>query len=366
MARLDQLKKLSRQLLPSGRAFRMPFGGFFEKLSFSLVESESRFLDDSFSILSSLLPDNSDFTTIDAAQWETRLGIITNESVSLDDRKSAISRKLAHPGTVKPRQNYVYLEGQLRQAGFDVYVHENRFGDYAAGFNWVLPESFFPSEGSDLIVNGSFLTASDWTLPFGTIMVAGDGYLTFSGAAPAEYAGQTFGSPIAADSGLYRLRIYQRADLDDCKVELLDGTATVQWSQDFNNPDETVVIDIDASTFTSIVTEIRIYSETDGNGSIEYVSLNTIIDPNDYPGLNETYYGLEYTNYIVNHVDPTREIFYDFGSNLKSTFFIGGQDLNDITKLYTDIDSNRIEEFRQLILRLKPAQTKAFLFINEI
>ncbi len=49
------------------------------------------------------------------------------------DRKLAIRRKIQHPGDIKARQHYLYVQGQLQAAGFDVYVHENRFEDYIDG-----------------------------------------------------------------------------------------------------------------------------------------------------------------------------------------------------------------------------------------
>ena len=71
--------------------------------------------------------DFSDFTSDDATDWERRLGMIVSPLVDLDLRKLAIKRKMNHPGDIKSRQHYLYIEGQLRAAGFDVYVYENRF-----------------------------------------------------------------------------------------------------------------------------------------------------------------------------------------------------------------------------------------------
>lgn len=109
-------------------------GGLKEKLHRGLAQSEARAWDDAVSILDSALPDNANFTVDDAAAWERRLGLITNEAVSLADRKLAIIRKMNHPGTVPARENYRFLEKQLRDAGFDVYVHENRFSDGMGGY----------------------------------------------------------------------------------------------------------------------------------------------------------------------------------------------------------------------------------------
>lgn len=142
MATLDKIKALTKQLLPTGRAFWVPVGGVFEKLLNGLHASEARAYDDAVSILNSALPDNDSFTAADATAWEKRLGLITNTSVQLSDRKLAIQRKMAHPGLIPARQNYLYLQGQLQAAGFDVWVYENRFVDYFAGYVTKTPAEF--------------------------------------------------------------------------------------------------------------------------------------------------------------------------------------------------------------------------------
>jgi hypothetical protein len=91
--------------------------------------SEAKADDDARAIMDSLLPDNDNFTASDATDWERRLRLITKESVSLSDRKLAITRKMNHPGTVPARSSYRFIQKQLRDAGFDVYVYENRFWD---------------------------------------------------------------------------------------------------------------------------------------------------------------------------------------------------------------------------------------------
>lgn len=130
----DKIIKITRQLYPTGRAFKMPFDGYFESLSFGLAQSEMRAYNDSVSILDSLLPDSDRFTADDATDWERRLGIYTNTSVSLASRKLAILRKMAAPGSNPAKGNYKYIEQQLQAAGFDVYVYENRFFNYPSGY----------------------------------------------------------------------------------------------------------------------------------------------------------------------------------------------------------------------------------------
>jgi hypothetical protein len=121
----NKFVKISKQLYPTGRAFRVAEGSELEKLHEALSESESKLDLDSLSILNSVLPDNDNFTELDAELWENRLGLITNPDVSLEDRKLAIIRKMNHPGDIPARQSWDYLQDRLRSAGFDVYVHEN-------------------------------------------------------------------------------------------------------------------------------------------------------------------------------------------------------------------------------------------------
>src|SRR5690606_32537660 len=94
---------------------------------------------DALKIQDAQLPDNDGFTADDATDWERRLGMIYSPLVPLADRKLAILRKMNHPGTIKARQNWLYVEGQLRAAGFDVYVHENRFDDGMGGYDTKTP-----------------------------------------------------------------------------------------------------------------------------------------------------------------------------------------------------------------------------------
>lgn len=135
----DKIIKLSRQLLPSGRAFKMPIGGYFEGVIKGLSLSEERFYNDAESILDSQLPDNENFTADDATDWNVRLGMIVNPDVDLEDRKLAILRKLQFPGQAKARMSVTWLQSQIQAAGFDVYVYEN--------LNNASPESIYGDVG---------------------------------------------------------------------------------------------------------------------------------------------------------------------------------------------------------------------------
>jgi len=145
MSILTKIQSLSKQLFPTGRAFKIPNDSYFQKLMDGLAESEKRAYDDALSILNSAIPDNDNFTADDATDWERRLGLITGDGVSLADRKLAILRKYNHPGEIKARQHYLFLQKQLRDAGFDVYVHENRFPYGDGSYYTLTPLDIDPS-----------------------------------------------------------------------------------------------------------------------------------------------------------------------------------------------------------------------------
>lgn len=235
MTTLEKIKKLTRQLYPTGRAFRMKEGGVLDKLHIALAQSEARAWDDAVSILDSTLPDNDNFTVDDATSWERRLGLVTNGAVPLADRKAAILRKYNHPGTVPARNNWRFVEKQLRDAGFDVYIFENRFSDGMGGYVTVNP-------------------------------------LTLTGGA---------------------------------------GAFSVQ------------------------------------HGQIQH---------------GQAQHGGGYGHKVANSIYRSIDAYFHTGSNLKSTFFIGGPYVGT----FASVDADRETEFRQLILRAKPTQTVAFLFINYI
>ncbi len=157
MQLMDRLMALTRQFYPTGRAFRMPFGGYLETLHFALNISEMQAYNDAVSILNDILPDNDGFTEGDATDWERRLGLITNPAVSLEDRKKAIARKMNSPNRNPARQNYLYIEEQLQLAGFDVYVFENIFPNYPSGYITQTPyEVSGSSEIITLMQHGDF------------------------------------------------------------------------------------------------------------------------------------------------------------------------------------------------------------------
>lgn len=231
------IKALTQQLYPTGRAFKMPVGGWLDSLHNALAISENKAYNDALAILNSILPDNDNFTEDDATDWERRLGLINGSSVALATRKLAIQRKINHPGNIKARQHYKYIEGQLQAAGFDVYVHENRFDDGMGGL----------------------ITKS-----------------------PAEIAG------------------YSGVSQTQHKTALQHG---------------------------------------------------------------QRQHGGTWGNKVVNYINQQDDLSFNVGNNLRSTFFIGGSDLSSPSTAYAYVSQAQIRQFRQLILKLKPVQTVAYLFI---
>lgn len=117
---------LTKRLYPTGRTFLIPINSWILSVHKALIVSEQEVYEAVLGTLNSILPDNDEFTEQDASDWERRLGIIRSEGLTLEERKAAIKRKYAAPGDIPARQHYLYVEGQLQSAGFDVYVHENR------------------------------------------------------------------------------------------------------------------------------------------------------------------------------------------------------------------------------------------------
>lgn len=212
----------------------MPFDGFLEGLEKADSISESQAYLDAVSTLDSILPDNANFTSDDATLWETRLGLITNLMTPLSDRMLAIKNKLNQPGPNPAKQAASYLQEQLNNAGFNVFVFENRFSDGMGGFITQTPEQV---------------------------------------------------------SGLTNL------------------TTASQFNQ---------------------------------------------------RQFGEVQFGGNYNNTLINFIDETQDLPFNFDGNYRNTFFICGSPVGSVANVL----HTRHDEFRQLILRTKPVQTIAFLFIN--
>ena len=248
---IQPLIQLTEQLYPTGRGFNIHIGSFIRKMHLALNRSEARLNQNTLDILNGILPDNDSFTVEDATVWEQRLGLITNDAVSLANRKLAIIRKLNYPGTIIARQSGGFIQSQLQLAGFDVYVHEN----------------------PDLITIENLLYSVSNVAVFGT---------------------NNFGS--------------------------------------FN--------------FGSIYTEYPNLFGYLNFGSFNFGSAN----------FDERYF----KGKVANHIEEILDSTFSHQNNWIKTFFVGGENIGD----FATVPIARKDEFRQLILRLKPTETVAYLLIN--
>ena len=130
-------------------------------------------------------------------------------------------------------------------------------------------------------------------------------------------------------------------------------------------------------------TDVVLYENRvdDGAGGI------TTINPNGYFGFQhgefehgELEHGELGGEFLVNYIDASRDENFDLGSSYATTFFVASSLFGTIDSLgvttpdYTasasdilaDIPLVRREEFRELLLRLKPAKTIGVLLINYI
>jgi len=131
------LNKLTRQLYPTGRAFRFPHGKNGYLVHDAINESVGTCVSELHSILDTILPDNDNFTSSDAAIWERRLGLPAG--TDLQTQKLAIMRKLNYPGGCLGRMSLSYFQSQLQAAGFNVFVFANKFPDGMGGYTVINP-----------------------------------------------------------------------------------------------------------------------------------------------------------------------------------------------------------------------------------
>jgi hypothetical protein len=71
-------------------------------------------------------------------------------------------------------------------------------------------------------------------------------------------------------------------------------------------------------------------------------------------------HGGYYNNKVVNSIYPEKDFYFNEGGSYRASFFIGGPTLGS----FASVPEIREVEFRQAILRVKPAQQVAFLFVN--
>jgi len=272
--------KLTKALYPLGRAFRIPKDGVMEGIHKGLAVSEAQVYEDALAVLNSILPDNPNFTAEDATDWERRLGLITDQTVPLASRKAAIIRKINHPGTIIPRQHYLYVEKALNDANFNVRVYENRFP----------------------------------TTP-----------------------------TVPAQMGVSRMGVSRMGGEEDNPVDYV----VMDPNEILNIPEQMGVSRMGVSRMGgNLSSEYSIVA----NYIEEELDARFFIDaPDEEMGVSR-----------MGAARMGRK--FDYLAALRSTFFIMGDTFPSIV----DVPLNRKREFRDLILKLKPAQTIALLYVNYV
>ena len=177
----DTFLKVAQLSYPNGRAFNMPVsqddiyctedgaelyttedgdpigsgstGGILYRLHRALALSYASVFDALRNINNSLLADNPFFTVEDAEIWERRLGIITVPGAALPSRMDAIRQKYNYPGAEKYRQHAAFVEAQLRAAGYDVHIYENRFPDGSGGYEAESPSDVLGIPVGDAVLD---------------------------------------------------------------------------------------------------------------------------------------------------------------------------------------------------------------------
>jgi uncharacterized protein YmfQ (DUF2313 family) len=120
----NDILKLKKQLLPTGRAFNCAPDSNFETLLLGGSTAEATAFNDSLNIIEGLFSDNDNFLESDCERWENIFGIYSSVNDTLANRKLAIMRRMAFFSNVKGRQSKVYLQYALQLAGFDCYIFE--------------------------------------------------------------------------------------------------------------------------------------------------------------------------------------------------------------------------------------------------
>lgn len=248
----EDIKNLYLQSMPKGRAFDWSNSVYGKALFQSFANVDSDYLQTTQDILDGMFPSNSNFDVEDARKLEKRYGILINEELTLSERKQSIEDRLSYPNGIYARQSASYMQYRLRRAGFDVYVHENRFESPTTN---------------------------------------------------------------RARSGIARSGDARSGDV--YKYYTVENN-NISYTEEINN-----YIDVIADNMSDV--------------SRSGVARS---------GVSRS------SNSITSYTDE----------ELRFTFFIGGETFPD----FADVSQQRKDEFRHLILKLKPCQTKGFLIINYI
>lgn len=120
--------------------------------------------------------------------------------------------------------------------------------------------------------------------------------------------------------------------------------------------------------------DVRVYENIfpDGMGGWETRSPGTVLGVtigeaiyNDV-AYGEAQYGENWSmagiSLCVNYLEESKDSLFVVGANYRSTFYVAGATITT----FANIAAGRKDEFRQLLLQVKPTQTVGFLFVNYV
>lgn len=146
---------LSRKFQPNGRAWRVQHGTPTDVFYKVHALATGDVADASKGLIDHVIPDTENFNEDDCTVWEKKLGIISAAGASVTDRRAGIRQKWNYPGDEKYRQHLAFVEDQLRLAGYDVHVYENRYPDGAGGYYSLGPSDILGT-GTGMAAYGDF------------------------------------------------------------------------------------------------------------------------------------------------------------------------------------------------------------------
>jgi len=309
------LLRITKALYPIGRAFWIPINSIIEKIHNALIESENDVIEAGDELLNSILPDNSDFTTEDATLWELRLGLTVDASLSIAVRKSNILEKLQYPGDKLPRNHYLWMQKMLVDAGFGVYVHENRVRN-----------------SSDTTETISAVFAYDTLISLAQSNIANvhPQVSTYHFKVKQGFVEFVEGIDFEVDYILGKIKVLSTGIIDNT-VDL--NLAYNYWTNNY---------------YVKTLSDLGITTTTVQHGNYQSGNIQ-----------HSQQIDIEI---IANTIDE--EPYFAFGDNenLRASFYIGGSTMGD----YANVLNTKKDELRELILKLKPAHTAGYLLINYV
>ena len=131
-----------KKSLPTGDAFQGEPNTDSHKYHEATSTVFAEALDDFISVQNLTIPKvpvDEDFTIQDLMRLENAYGLLINNSVPTQDRVNSVLQKMRGAFGYEGRSSAQWLQDQLFNAGFEVYVLENKFSDGGGGYETKIP-----------------------------------------------------------------------------------------------------------------------------------------------------------------------------------------------------------------------------------